>query len=98
MFKHAMIEKNEKGVSDGLSQICNIYSNLNFISSEDINLIRKSFRLTSNLIVARSILKAIKLRKESRGSHYRSDYPELNDKMNKPIIIELKNSIDVYFD
>lgn len=41
---------------------------------------------------------AIDLRKESRGSHYRSDYKEANVNMNKKIIVEINDDIDVYFE
>ena len=43
------------------------------------------------------LLKAIDLRKESRGSHYRKDYPKANKNMDKMIMVELDDEIKVYF-
>ena len=59
--------------------------------------IKYSYRLESNILLAKSILKAIDLRKESRGSHYRSDYPTINEKMDRIINVEFDNDIKVYF-
>lgn len=97
MFKNAMIEKNQMGVDEALSKINNISKN--FIYKEDINMknIKYSYRLESNILLAKSILKAIDLRKESRGSHYRSDYPTINEKMDRRINVEFDNDIKVYF-
>ena len=97
MFKNAMVEKNQMGVDEALSKINNIYKN--FIYKEDINMknIKYSYRLESNILLAKSILKAIDLRKESRGSHYRSDYPTINEKMDRRINVEFDNDIKVYF-
>ncbi|WP_460292449.1 FAD-binding protein [Clostridium tertium] len=97
MFKNAMIEKNQIGVDEALLKINNISKN--FIYKEDINMknIKYSYRLESNILLAKSILKAIDLRKESRGSHYRSDYPTINEKMDRRINVEFDNDIKVYF-
>lgn len=55
-------------------------------------------RLKANLLLAESILRAIDLRKESRGSHYPSDYPNLDNNMSKKIIIHLNKNINVNFE
>jgi len=43
--------------------------------------------LRNMIMLAQGIAKAAKERKESRGAHYRSDYPEMNDKQWKANII-----------
>jgi FAD flavoprotein oxidase len=50
------------------------------------------YRLKSNLFTAMSILKAALLRKESRGSHHREDYPDISKSKEKRIVIALKNA------
>lgn len=98
MFKSAMIEKNENTVLDAISRLTKISDNL--MASPEINMesISESYILKGNLILANSVLKAIELRKESRGSHYRNDYPSLNENMNKMIGVEKKGDIRAYFE
>lgn len=98
MFKSAMIEKNEASVQDAIRKIDNIKNKLVYKSDFNMENINKSYRLKSNLLLAKCILMAIDLRKESRGSHYRSDYKEANVNMNKKIIVEINDDIDVYFE
>ena len=98
MFKSAMIEKNEVAVQNAIKKIDYIQSELVYKSDFNMENINKSYRLKSNLLLDKCILMAIDLRKESRGSHYRSDYKETNINMNKKIIIEMNDNIDVYFE
>jgi len=98
MFKAAMIEKNEIVVQSAIKRIDDIQRNLVYKSDFDMKDINKSYRLKANLLLSKCILMAIDLRKESRGSHYRSDYKESNSNMNKKIIIGLNNNIDVHFE
>lgn len=97
MFKNAMIEKNEIGVKNAISKLNKMSEE--FIYKKDINIesVMNSYRLENNILLCKAILKAIDLRKESRGSHYRSDYPNINENMDKMIMVELKDNIEVYF-
>lgn len=98
MFKSAMIEKNESGVQSAIKRIEEMESKLVYKSDFDMKDINKSYRLKANLLLSKCILMAIDLRKESRGSHYRSDYKKSNSNMNKKIIIELNDNIDIHFE
>jgi len=97
MFTNAMIEKNQKGINNAIADLNEIEKNINYekiINNQDI---RYSFRLLNYLLLSKAILLAIDFRKESRGSHYRSDYPYIDNEMNKLINIELDSKIKVYF-
>ncbi len=97
MFANAMIEKNQKGINNAIADLNEIEKNINYekiINNQDI---RYSFRLLNYLLLSKAILLAIDFRKESRGSHYRSDYPYIDNEMNKLINIELDSKIKVYF-
>ena len=98
MFKSAMIEKNEVVIKNAIKRIDDIQNELVYKSDINMDNINKSYRLKANLLLSKCILMAIDLRKESRGSHYRSDYPKCNYDMNKKIIIELNDNIDVKFE
>lgn len=47
---------------------------------------QKTRELEAALVLSEALLKAALLRKESRGSHFRLDYPEKNDDLKKPIL------------
>ncbi|MBR5020229.1 MAG: hypothetical protein IKY17_01235, partial [Oscillospiraceae bacterium] len=50
-----------------------------------------SQRVQHQLTLARCVLSAQKLRRESRGSHFRSDHPTRDDSMAYPIRVTLEN-------
>ena len=94
MTENAMISRNESGLKKAI-YFCE--ENLEEIgkspdkSSNKVEVINY-YRLKSNLFTAMSILKAALLRKESRGSHYREDYPDISKSKEKRIVIALKNA------
>ena len=92
-----LIKKNQQGINNAIEDLNEIEKNINYekiINNQDI---RYSFRLLNYLLLSKAILLAIDFRKESRGSHYRSDYPYIDNEMNKLINIELDSKIKVYF-
>ncbi|MDU2826239.1 MAG: FAD-binding protein [Clostridium perfringens] len=97
MFKNAMIEKSEVGVKDSLLKLEGISKG--FVCKKEVNMenLRNSYRLENNILLCKAILKAIDLRKESRGSHYRYDYPNCDKNMDKMIMVELGDDIKAYF-
>ncbi len=97
MFKNAMIEKSEVGVKNSLLKLEEISKE--FVYKKEVNMenLRNSYRLENNILLCKAILKAIDLRKESRGSHYRYDYPKINKNMDKMIMVELDDEIKAYF-
>lgn len=94
MTENAMISRNESRLKKAID-FCE--ENLEEIgknpdkSSNKVEVINY-YRLKSNLFTAMSILKAALLRKESRGSHYREDYPDISKSKEKRIVIALKNA------
>ena len=97
MFNHAMIEKNENGIKEAFKALKNIENNIEYENIMDNKDLKYSYRLLNNLLLAKAIMKSIDLRKESRGSHYRSDFKETKDDMNKRIVIQFNNKINSYF-
>lgn len=74
MWKYVGIIRNEEGLKKANQEIEKIYSDL---SPEDDLL--TYYELINMLQLARNIVMAALWRKESRGGHYRSDYPEKDD-------------------
>ncbi|MDU1306778.1 MAG: FAD-binding protein [Clostridium perfringens] len=97
MFKNAMIEKSEVGVKNSLLKLEEISKGFVYKKKVNMENLRNSYRLENNILLCKAILKAIDLRKESRGSHYRYDYPKANKNMDKMIMVELGDDIKAYF-
>ena len=65
MWDHVGIDRSAKGLKEGLSLLADIETRLPAGATEETNMIE----------TARLIAKGALLRKESRGGHYRSDFP-----------------------
>lgn len=85
MKENAGIIRDETKLQKGLERILEIkekfYSKDNIlkeykIDNENVVL---TFEVKSALVICEAIIKSAIMRKESRGAHYRSDFPELDD-------------------
>lgn len=70
MWDYAGIDRTAKGLKEGLSQLQSIAERLPDGATEEINMVE-----TGQLVVEAALL-----RKESRGGHYRSDFPRTKRK------------------
>ncbi|MDZ7760529.1 MAG: hypothetical protein U5L00_09770 [Desulfovermiculus sp.] len=52
----------------------------------------KALELANMMLVAETIIRAALVREESRGSHYRNDYPDMDQSWNKHIFQRLKEN------
>lgn len=86
MKENAGIIRDETKLQKGLERILEIkekfYSKDNIlkeykIDNENVVL---TFEVKSALVICEAIIKSAIMRKESRGAHYRSDFPELDEK------------------
>lgn len=98
MFKYAMIEKSEEGIVEAINILEDINSRKVISNNIDIKTLYKTYRLNANLLLAEGILRVLYLRKESRGSHYRKDYPRLDEKMSKKILVRYRGKFEVDFE
>lgn len=98
MFKYAMIEKSEEGIVEAINLLEDIKSRKFISNNIDIKTLYKTYRLNANLLLAEGILRVVYLRKESRGSHYRKDYPSLDEKMSKKILVRYRGNFEVDFE
>ena len=100
MFKHAMIIRTDAGLRMGLQDVEQIKEALSAVTEETENAaaIASYRRMVLRLETAESILKAAMLRTESRGAHYRADYPQLDPKQNTRIVINKANGIHAQYE
>lgn len=93
MYQNAMITRNEYGLKNTLEQIQTFLNEHPHISETDVAVITDARILEGQFMTAQCILKAALLRTESRGSHFREDFPESNPELAFPIEICWNNGV-----
>ncbi len=93
MYRNAMIIRNETGLSTSLMMLHELLDSSPRVPDTDVSAITDSRILEDQLLTAICMLKAALLRRESRGSHYREDYPCQNPDMARPIELSLQNEL-----
>ena len=73
MYANVGLVRNEFGLREALSRIENLEASFPGAANELRNL----------LVIGRLVAEAALARKESRGSHYRSDYPSTDESLAK---------------
>lgn len=94
MSEHAGIKRNEKSLEEGLNEILKLKEQSAQISLTDRSIVFNTeltslFELKNMLTVSEAVIRSALHRKESRGAHFRTDFP-IKDYSNKHIFI--KNS------
>ena len=92
MLQYAGIVRDQTRLQDGLRRILELknefYTNKHIINLKDAEIddnnygpenIVLSLQVKSSLIVCEAIIRSALMRQESRGAHYRSDFPTLDD-------------------
>lgn len=90
MWKNVAIIRNEDGLKDALMRINELKSMLKDMKVLDITSYNKdlldALEIIKMLDVAELVTKSAILRRESRGAHYREDFPETKDLWKKSIV------------
>ena len=91
MTENAMVNRNETGLQETLRQVREMKQELALHPSDDIREITAARRLSGQLKTAEAVLSADILRKESRGSHHRKDYPKEDPSLLKWVLVQEKH-------
>ena len=91
MFQNAMLLRNEAGLSLALDKIRQLRQRClrDRIPDADVRQIVRTQRFLARCSTAQSVLQAALLRRESRGSHYRTDFPEQDPRQAQTIQIRM---------
>lgn len=96
MDEHGFLLRREDGLEILLAELPKLIEGRFQVDLESspMNLkeVRDSYHLYNGVISAMALATAEKARTESRGSHYREDYPDHDEKLNSPFLIGLQKS------
>ncbi len=97
MWKNAAIIRNEEGLKAALDRIGELKEMAKDMKVLDIvsynNDLLDALEVVKMLEVAELVVKSAILRKESRGAHYREDFPETKDEWKKSIVFNKDGEI-----
>ena len=92
MWNQAGIVRSEKGLKDASDEIICLKKRFREVHVGTYGELTSAIKLSNMLLVSEMVVRSALLRNESRGAHYRSDYPEENNKeWLKNIVISKKN-------
>lgn len=96
MWEKVSIIRNEKNLNEALKELMEMEKSLNELKVEDKKQYNTDLQTALEVInmiqIATLIVKSAILRRESRGAHFREDYPETKDEWKKSIVLN-KNKI-----
>lgn len=92
MYQNAFALRNGDGLSAAIREISALLSSGKRQSQACASEILSSATAEASLTISLCILKAALLREESRGSHFREDFPAPNSDMDRPISLCLKDN------
>ena len=75
MFRRAMVLRDEAGLTEALHTVQALQSGMAPRSAQTVREAADARRLKARLLTAQAVLQSALLRRESRGSHYRADFP-----------------------
>lgn len=85
MWDKAGIVKNEKLLKEGLRDVKALEKDSTKVIVQSLKDLQQSFELDRMLETAETIIVSAILRRESRGAHFREDYPKMDDSWEKNI-------------
>jgi len=87
MFRNAMVIRSGTGLTDALARLDALESGLERAPSEQAGAIAQARQLEGRMTTARCVLRAALLRRESRGSHFREDFPQPDPELARPVFL-----------
>ncbi len=92
MWFNGNVIRNEKNLQSAFEKIEKLKSSFNMnLHVKNENERKSAFKARNFLILSSLLLQSMMERRESRGAHYREDFPYEDDRYNKRLFVSLKN-------
>jgi fumarate reductase (CoM/CoB) subunit A len=91
MWEYASIIRSKQSLLNALKGIEQCRKNLDFTQCNSINDMIKYYEVHGMCVTAKAIVDAALLREESRGSHFRTDFPEENKNWRRSLETDMLN-------
>jgi succinate dehydrogenase/fumarate reductase flavoprotein subunit len=92
MWRGVLVVRTAGKLSKTLEELNRLEAELPDVKVEDGESLIALFELQNLLLAGRAIIKAALYRKESRGSHYRADYPSLHSDYGRPLLLTMNEA------
>lgn len=97
MWNNVAIIRSEGGLKIALQSIATIRDKMALMTVPDITgynqYLQDALELENMILIAELVTKSAIIREESRGAHYRADYPETRDEWKKSIVLNQNEDI-----
>jgi fumarate reductase (CoM/CoB) subunit A len=94
MWEKVSIVREEKTLNEALKELLEMQNELDSLDVSDKkqynNELMNALEVINMLEICILSVKSAILRRESRGAHYRSDFPETNDEWKRSIVVNKK--------
>lgn len=91
LWENALVARNATGLRTCYTKLNEMSRENSRGSNEVATDFFKPFELTNQLIAAKLVIRAALMRTESRGSHYREDFPARNEGQNQPMVYSISD-------
>jgi len=91
LFDYLGIIRNEDGIKEGYEKLIAIEKEIKNKNSGHTSTLKAMIELKNALLVAKAIAISALLREESRGAHFRNDFPEKDHKFKKDTLVTLSD-------
>ena len=91
LFKHLGIIRDAEGIKKAYEQLVMIEEDIKTTKNGQTSTLKAMIELKNALLVAKAVAMSALLREESRGAHFRRDFPEKDHKFKADTIIGIKD-------
>ena len=97
MWNNVAIIRKKEGLEAALESIAHIKEKMNHMTVPDIEgynqHLQDAFELENMILIAELVTRSAIIREESRGAHYRADYPDKKDEWKKSIVLNRNKDV-----